>query len=49
MKYIGKHYGELDDTYLGSEKLLKQDILKYGKDYFTKSILHISKDDLENS
>ena len=26
MKYIGKHYGELDDTYLGSGKLLKQDI-----------------------
>lgn len=49
MKYIGKHYGELDDTYLGSGKLLKQDILKYGKDNFTKSILHISKDDLENS
>lgn len=49
MKYIGKHYGELDDTYLGSGKLLKQDILKYGKDQFTKSILHISEDDLENS
>ena len=49
MKYIGKHYGELDDTYLGSGKLLKQDILKYGKDNFTKSILHISNDDLENS
>ena len=49
MKYIGKHYGELDDTYLGSGKLLKQDILKYGKDNFTKSILHISNNDLENS
>lgn len=49
MKYIGKHYGELDDSYLGSGKLLKQDILKYGKDYFTKSILYVSKDDFENS
>lgn len=49
MKYIGKHYGELDDTYLGSGKLLKQDILKYGKENFTKSILYVSENDLENS
>ena len=49
MKYIGKHYGELDDAYLGSGTLLKKDILKYGKDHFTKSILHVSKNDLENS
>ena len=49
MKYIGKHYGELDDAYLGSGKLLKEDIVKYGKDKFTKSILFISKDDIENS
>lgn len=49
MKYIGKHYGELDDTYLGSGKLLKQDILKYGKENFTKSILSISENDVENS
>ena len=49
MKYIGKHYGELDDSYLGSGKLLKQDILKYGKENFIKSILYISQDDLENS
>lgn len=49
MRYIGKHYGELDDTYLGSGKLLKEDILKYGKENFTKSILHVSNDDLENS
>lgn len=48
MKYIGKHYGELDDSYLGSGKLLKQDILKYGKEHFTKSILHVSNNDLEN-
>lgn len=49
MKYIGKHYGELDDTYLGSGKLLKADIAKYGKEHFQKSILYISNDDLENS
>lgn len=49
MKYIGKHYGELDDSYLGSGKLLKQDILKYGKENFIKSILYISQDDFENS
>ena len=49
MKYIGKHYGELDDAYLGSGKLLKADIVKYGKEHFQKSILYISNDDLENS
>lgn len=49
MRYIGKHYGELDDSYLGSGKELKKAIAKYGKDCFTKSILFISKDDLENS
>jgi hypothetical protein len=48
MKYIGKHYGELDDSYLGSGKLLKQSILKYGKENFTKSILYISKTEEEN-
>ena len=49
MKYIGKHYGELDDAYFGSGKLLKADIAKYGKEHFQKSILYISNDDLENS
>lgn len=49
MKYIGKHYGELDDAYLGSGKLLKADIAKYGKEHFQKSILYVSNDDLENS
>lgn len=48
MKYIGKHYGELDDAYLGSGKLLKKDIEKYGKEHFQKTILYISNDDLEN-
>ena len=49
MNQIGKHYGALDDSYLGSGKLLKADIAKYGKDHFQKSILYISNDDLENS
>lgn len=28
-KYIGKHYGELDDDYLGSGIILQRAILKY--------------------
>lgn len=36
--YIGKHNGK-DPNYLGSGKLLKQAIKKYGKDSFTKKIL----------
>lgn len=49
MKYIGKHYGELDDSYLGSGTILKRAIEKYGKQNFTKSILFISNDDQENN
>lgn len=49
MKYIGKHCGELDDSYLGSGTILKRAIEKYGKKNFTKSILYISKNDIENS
>ena len=49
MKYIGKHYGELDDSYLGSGKLLKRAVNKYGKENFTKFILFVSKNDLENN
>ena len=45
MKYIGKHYGELDDSYLGSGKILKRAIEKYGKENFEKSILSISQTD----
>ena len=48
MKYIGKHYGELDDSYLGSGKILKRAINKYGKENFTKSILYISNNNEEN-
>lgn len=49
MKYIGKHYGELDDSYLGSGKILKRAIDKYGKENFTKSILYISNNNEENN
>ena len=48
-KYIGKHYGELDDDYLGSGKILKRAINKYGKDNFKREILYISKDYQENN
>lgn len=49
MKYIGKHYGELDDSYLGSGTILKRAIAKYGKENFSKSILSISQTDDENN
>ena len=35
-KYIGQHYGELDDYYLGSGSILKKAILKYGRKNFKK-------------
>ncbi len=40
-KYIGQHYGELEDNYLGSGSELKIDIKKYGKNNFSKIILEI--------
>lgn len=46
-QYIGKHYGELDDSYLGSGTLLKKAIEKYGKQNFIKDILYIAKDNDE--
>lgn len=40
--YIGFHTLEsINDTYLGSGKLLKQAIEKYGKENFTREILHV--------
>lgn len=41
-KYIGKHYGKTDDSYLGSGRLIKQAIEKYGKESFIKYILYSS-------
>lgn len=49
MKYIGKHYGETEDSYLGSGTILKRAINKYGKQNFTKTVLFVSIDDDENS
>lgn len=47
-KYIGKHFGELNDSYIGSGKKLKEDIFIYGKENFKKEILYISNSDEEN-
>lgn len=48
-KYIGKRYGELNDDYFGSGKIISRVIQKYGKSILTKEILYISKDATENN
>lgn len=48
-KYIGKHHGELNDSYLGSGIILQRAIKKYGKQNFKREILYISKDNEENN
>lgn len=47
-KYIGQHFGELDDKYLGSGTLLKRAIAKYGENNFSKRVLYVasSKEEL---
>ena len=42
-KYIGQHYGELNDSYLGSGNTFKKALNKYGKNNFKKEILEICK------
>lgn len=37
--YVGVHYGYVDDSYMGSGKLIKQAVEKYGKECFIKEIL----------
>lgn len=40
-RYIGQHYGKIDDSYIGSGNTLKKAIQKYGKKNFRKQILEI--------
>ena len=40
-KYIGRHYGEIDDTYMGSGHILIIALKKYGKQNFKREILEI--------
>ena len=49
-KYIGQHIGEFTTEYLGSGKILKQALDKYGKENFTVALLDIanSKEELDN-
>lgn len=48
-KYIGKHYGEINDDYLGSGRDLVKDIKALGKSNFRKEILFISQSEEENA
>ena len=48
-RYIGKHFGELNDSYLGSGNLIQKAIAKYGENNFKKDILYISSSAQENN
>lgn len=39
--YIGQHYGELGDKYIGSGSIFKADVKKFGKEHFEKVIIQI--------
>lgn len=43
-KYIGSHFGKLNDSYLGSGNTFKKALAKYGKLNFKKEILEICND-----
>lgn len=43
-RYIGQHYGEINDSYVGSGTTLKKAIEKYGRENFKKEILEICQD-----
>jgi group I intron endonuclease len=40
-KYLGSHYGKLDDGYLGSGKLFLRALNRYGAENFTREILEV--------
>ena len=46
-QYIGYHYGELDDDYLGSGTIISRAIKKYGAENFHKDILYVGDDALK--
>jgi len=48
-RYIGKHFGELNDSYLGSGNLIQKAIAKYGTENFKKDVLYISSSAQENN
>ena len=47
-KYIGKHFGYEDDSYLGSGKVLKRAIKKYGKENFSREIIEFNDSEEKN-
>lgn len=48
-KYIGKHLGYENDSYLGSGKVLKRAIAKYGKENFSREIIEFNSTEEENA
>lgn len=42
-QYVGSHYGNITDNYLGSGIILIESISKYGKNNFKREILEITK------
>ena len=49
MKYVGKHLGYEDDSYLGSGTKLLEAIKEYGKENFSRIILTYSENEDENA
>ena len=41
MKYIGQHYGKLDDSYIGSGNDFKKAVSEFGRENFKKEILEV--------
>ena len=46
-KYVGQHTGYITDDYLGSGKLLKKAVKKYGKENFSRKIICYCKNQEE--